>query len=112
MQTRRQILSLVAGTTALSLIPNFTWAQSYPTRPLRILVGFAAGGNFDTVARLLGQCLSEQFNQPVKAFLKEKQIQIPDETLGLRLEYLRRMGCIVGSETHYCIEPTIRRLWI
>lgn len=65
MQTRRQILSLVAGTTALSLIPNFTWAQSYPTRPLRILVGFAAGGNFDTVARLLGQCLSEQFNQPV-----------------------------------------------
>lgn len=65
MQTRRQFLSQVAGTSALALTSGLTWAQSYPTRPLRILVGFAAGGNFDTVARLLGQCLSEQFSQPV-----------------------------------------------
>ena len=42
-----------------------TWAQSYPTRPVRILVGFAAGGNFDLVARLIGQSLSERLQQPV-----------------------------------------------
>ena len=40
-------------------------AQAYPARPVRILVGFVAGGNFDIVARLIGQWLSEQFHQPV-----------------------------------------------
>jgi tripartite-type tricarboxylate transporter receptor subunit TctC len=42
-----------------------TRAQAYPTRPVRILVGFVAGGNFDIVARLMGQWLSEQLGQPV-----------------------------------------------
>ena len=46
-------------------MPRVARAQSYPTRPVRILVGFAAGGNFDTVARLMGQWLSEQLHQPV-----------------------------------------------
>jgi tripartite-type tricarboxylate transporter receptor subunit TctC len=41
------------------------WAQSYPTRPLRILVGFAAGGTFDLVARMIAVWLSEQLHQPV-----------------------------------------------
>jgi tripartite-type tricarboxylate transporter receptor subunit TctC len=41
------------------------WAESYPTRPLRILVGFSAGGNFDIVARMMGQWLSEQLHQSV-----------------------------------------------
>ena len=40
-------------------------AQTYPTKPVRILVGFPAGGNFDIVARLMGQWLSEQLHQPV-----------------------------------------------
>ncbi|HEV8110697.1 MAG TPA: tripartite tricarboxylate transporter substrate binding protein [Burkholderiales bacterium] len=44
---------------------GITRAQTYPTRPVRILVGFVAGGNFDIVARLIGQSLSEQFGQPV-----------------------------------------------
>ena len=44
---------------------GITRAQAYPTRPVRILVGFVAGGNFDIVARLIGQWLSEQFQQPV-----------------------------------------------
>ena len=40
-------------------------AQTYPTRPIRILVGFVAGGNFDIVARLMGEWLSQQLHQPV-----------------------------------------------
>jgi tripartite-type tricarboxylate transporter receptor subunit TctC len=64
MVTRRQLL-LAAGSTALATTAAMTWAQAYPTRPVRILVGFAAGGNFDIVARLIGQWLSEQLHQPV-----------------------------------------------
>lgn len=65
MPTRRQILFLAAGSTALASMAGITRAQAYPTRPVRILVGFVAGGNFDIVARLIGQWLSEQFHQPV-----------------------------------------------
>jgi tripartite-type tricarboxylate transporter receptor subunit TctC len=46
------------------LLPRVAQAESYPNRPVRILVGFAAGGNFDLVARLLGQSLSERLGQP------------------------------------------------
>ena len=65
MVTRRQWLYLAAGSTALAATSKISWAQTYPTRPVRILVGFTAGGNFDIVARLMGQWLSEQFQQPV-----------------------------------------------
>ena len=64
MPTRRQVLFLAAGSTALASMAGITRAQAYPTRPVRILVGFVAGGNFDIVARLIGQWLSEQFHQP------------------------------------------------
>jgi tripartite-type tricarboxylate transporter receptor subunit TctC len=40
------------------------WAQAYPARPVRILAGFAAGGTFDVIARMIGQWLSEQLHQP------------------------------------------------
>ena len=65
MLTRRQLLHLALGSTALAATPGMAWAQSYPTRPVRILVGFAPGGNFDIVARLIGQWLSEELHQPV-----------------------------------------------
>ena len=41
---RRQFLHLAAGAAALPAMPRFAWAQTYPTRPVRIIVGFAAGG--------------------------------------------------------------------
>lgn len=62
---RRQFLYLAAGAAAFPTMPRSALAQTYPARPVRILVGFAAGGNFDTVARLIGQSLSEQLRQPV-----------------------------------------------
>jgi tripartite-type tricarboxylate transporter receptor subunit TctC len=65
MAVRRQLPYLVAGFAALAATAQISWAQTYPARPVRILVGFAAGGNFDIIARLMGQWLSEQFHQPV-----------------------------------------------
>jgi len=63
---RRQFLRLAAGAAAAHpAMLRFARAQTYPTRPVRVLVGFAAGGNFDLVARVIGQSLSERFHQPV-----------------------------------------------
>src|SRR4051812_39637593 len=65
MMKRRQFLQLAAGSAALAATIPDAGAQSYPSRPVRILVGFAAGGNFDIVARLVAQWMSEQLGQPV-----------------------------------------------
>jgi tripartite-type tricarboxylate transporter receptor subunit TctC len=60
---RRQFLQLAAYATALPGLPPIARAQAYPSRPVRILVGFAAGGTTDTIARLIGQWLSERLRQ-------------------------------------------------
>jgi len=61
---RRQFLHLAAGAAALPIVSRFAIAQGNPTRPARIIVGFAAGGAFDILARLMGQWLSERLGQP------------------------------------------------
>ena len=60
---RRQFLHLAAGAVALPAVSRIARAQAYPTRPVRIVVGFAAGGGFDVTARLIGQSLSERLDQ-------------------------------------------------
>jgi tripartite-type tricarboxylate transporter receptor subunit TctC len=60
---RRRFLHLAAGALALPAVPQIAWAQTYPTRPVRIIVGFAAGGVTDIVARLIGQRLSDRLGQ-------------------------------------------------
>src|SRR5712671_1096430 len=60
---RRRILSLAAGAAALPAVSRFAWAQTYPARPVRIIVGFPAGGGADITARLIGQWLSERLGQ-------------------------------------------------
>ena len=61
---RRQFLHVSAGAFALPAVSRVACAQSYPSRPVRIIVGFAAGSGSDIVARLLGQWLSERLHQP------------------------------------------------
>jgi len=60
---RRNFLHLAAGAAALPAVSRFARAQAYPTRPVRIIVGFAAGGPADIVARLMAQWLSERLGQ-------------------------------------------------
>jgi len=61
---RRQFLHLAAGAAMLPALPRFAWAQTYPTRPVRLIVGFPAGGVGDILARLMGQWLSDRLGQP------------------------------------------------
>jgi tripartite-type tricarboxylate transporter receptor subunit TctC len=61
---RRQFLHLAAGSAAIPAVSQIAGAQTYPARPVRIIVGFAAGGSTDLYARLMGQRLSERLGQP------------------------------------------------
>jgi tripartite-type tricarboxylate transporter receptor subunit TctC len=62
---RRKFLHLAAGPAALPVLSRITWAQTYPTRPVRLIVTGAAGGSPDIIARLIGQWLSERMGQPI-----------------------------------------------
>src|SRR5437870_5608553 len=60
---RRKFLYLAAGAAALPAVSRIAWAQAYPTRPVRIIVGFAPGHAIDIVTRIIGQWLSERLGQ-------------------------------------------------
>ena len=60
---RRGFLHLAVGAATLPAVSRIAGAQTYPTRPVRIIVGFAAGGGADIAARLIGQWLSDRLGQ-------------------------------------------------
>src|SRR5437870_4682910 len=60
---RRKLLHLAAGAVVLPTVSRVASAQTYPTRPVRLIVPFAAGSSPDVVARLVGQVLSDSFGQ-------------------------------------------------
>jgi len=60
---RRNFLHLAAGAAALPTVSRIGWTEAYPSRPVRLVTGFAAAGGSDVVARLIGQWLSERFGQ-------------------------------------------------
>jgi tripartite-type tricarboxylate transporter receptor subunit TctC len=60
---RRQFLHLAAGVVALPPLSRVAWAQAYPTRPVRFVVGFAPGGGGDLATRLMAQWLSDRLGQ-------------------------------------------------
>ena len=61
---RRRFLHLAAGALAVPSLPRAALATDYPARPVRLLVGYSAGGVSDILARLLAQSLSDRLGQP------------------------------------------------
>jgi len=62
--SRRELLRLAAAAATLPVIPTAARAQAYPSRPVRLIVGFAAGGTNDILARHIGQALARRLGQP------------------------------------------------
>jgi len=60
---RRNFLHLAAGAAALPVVSRIAWAQAYPSRPVRIIVGFPAGGGADIVARLISRICRHAFQR-------------------------------------------------
>ena len=60
---RRNFLHLAAGAAALAALPRVAWAQAYPSRPITVIVPFAAGGSSDVIARIVGEHMSRTLGQ-------------------------------------------------
>jgi hypothetical protein len=88
---RRTFLHLAAGATALPTILRIAWAQAYPSRPVRLIVGFTPGGPTDIAARLIAQWLSERFGQ----------LSLPKSRF-VRIDGVARQG----SDTQQCLRTS------
>ena len=62
---RRRFLHLAAGTAALSAVSRIAWAQAYPSRPITMIVSFAAGSGSDVTGRIIAERMRERLGQPI-----------------------------------------------
>ena len=62
--SRRRVLQMAANAAALPAIPRLAWSQSYPARPVRVVLGLSPGGSVDIVTRIVARALSEFLGQP------------------------------------------------
>ena len=62
---RRQFLRLAGCAAATPVLPRIAWAQTYPVRPITVIVPFAAGGSSDVIARIIGEHMSRTLGQQV-----------------------------------------------
>jgi tripartite-type tricarboxylate transporter receptor subunit TctC len=62
---RRRFLDLAAGAAALPAVSRITWAQTYPTRPITMIVPFAVGGATDVIARMMAERMKSSLGQAV-----------------------------------------------
>jgi tripartite-type tricarboxylate transporter receptor subunit TctC len=62
---RRRFLHLAAGAVALPAMSRIAWAETYPSRPITIVVGFAAGGSTDVIARMMAERMKSSLGEPV-----------------------------------------------
>src|SRR5437879_768797 len=62
---RRQFLHLAVGSTMLPVVSRPAWGQAYPSRPITIVVPFAAGGALDVLARILAERMRASLRQPI-----------------------------------------------
>src|SRR5439155_11129001 len=60
---RRELLRIAASAAALAALPRAAWAENYPVRPVRLMIGYHAGGSTDLVARIIGGWLGERLGQ-------------------------------------------------
>jgi tripartite-type tricarboxylate transporter receptor subunit TctC len=102
---RRQFLQLAAGAAALPVVSRIASAQTYPTRPMRCLVGYPAGGGTDIFVRLMGQSLSERLGQP---FVIENR---PGATSNIATEAVVRAAAdgytLIGTDAAAAINATL-----
>ena len=102
---RRNFLHLAAGAAALPAVSHVVWAQPYPTRPVRIVVGYAAGGPADIVARLIAQWLSERLGQP---FLVENRTGAATNIATEERDEIAPLHSITSSARPSSIGGTVR----
>jgi tripartite-type tricarboxylate transporter receptor subunit TctC len=94
---RRRFLYLATAAAALPSLSRMATAQSYPTRPVRLIIGYPPGGSADLTARLLGQWLSERLGQP---FVIESRPGASTNNRGGRARAARRLhafACCSGE---------------
>ena len=94
---RRKFLHLAAGGAALPVLSRITWAQAYPSRPVRIVVGFAPGGPNDINARLIGQWLSDRLGQQ---FIVDNKVICSDSGVNLVIKRLLCQSSTSCKSTH------------